>query len=323
MLNNPVQRAARKKAHALIEAAKQNRSDAYKSASQQALKELKGMLTDLAQSNVKMLNSNKVLRKRLRDLQRRGISKAKRAKWLEANRNLNKLVEEVDDLGDKLNKVADVSNDSQDLLLRLQKSQKLSKSLQQKLFDLNRQFVDSGMAKDIGLTLSGVLGPAGQVSFQLAHLAIVAGVDALEGAMISLKDLPRYEENLRIMQLQHMKIPIEIGLAQSGFKECQKKLEARNSMHKPTPPPPSPPEKTAAKSSGTGMGTVLAVGLGLAGAAAVAVGVGSMPTSGGSSGVDCGSAPIGFGNDWWINQYSPWCICMGGTPQIGTISCEF
>jgi hypothetical protein len=179
------------------------------------------------------------------------------------------------------------------------------------------------MAKDLGLTLSGLLGPAGQVSFQLANLAIVAGVDALEGAMISLKDLPTYEKNLAIMDFQHRKIPMDIEIAQRNLKGCQKKLEARNSMHKPTPPPPSPPEKTASKSSGSGMGTVLAVGLGLAGAAAVAVGVGSMPTGGGSSGDNCGSAPIGFGNDWWYNQYSPWCRCKGGTPQIGTISCEF
>jgi hypothetical protein len=71
------------------------------------------------------------------------------------------------------------------------------------------------------------------------------------------------------------------------------------------------------------MGTALAVGLGLAGAAAVAVGVGSMPTGGSSSGNNCGDAPTGFGNDWWYNEYSPWCRCMGGTPQIGTLTCEF
>ena len=73
------------------------------------------------------------------------------------------------------------------------------------------------------------------------------------------------------------------------------------------------------------MGTALAVGLGLAGAAAVAVGVGSMPMggSGSSSGNDCGTAPTGFGNDWWYNEYSPWCRCMGGTPTIGTLTCEF
>ncbi len=326
MQNNPVQRDAREKARALIEAAKHSRRDAYERATQQAVKELSGMLKDLFVNKGKMLTSNKVLRQRLRDLQRRGISKGPRAELFKANRNLNKVVDNVDKLGDELNKVADLGNDSQNLLLQLQKPQDLSRSLQQKFMDLNRKFVDSGMAKDIGSALSGLLGPAGQISFQLANLTIVAGADALEGAMISLKDLPRYEKNLRIMELQHMKIPMEIEIAQRGFKDCQKKLEARNSMEKPQPPPPappSPPEKTAGKSSGSGMGTVLAVGLGLAGAAAVAVGVGSMPTSGGSSGVDCGPAPIGFGNDWWINQYSPWCICMGGTPQIGTISCEF
>jgi hypothetical protein len=327
MQANPVQRDAREKARALIEAAKQSRRDAYERATQQAVNELTGMLKDLAVNKAKMLTSNKVLRQRLRDLQRRGISKAQKAEWLKANQNLNKLVENVDKLGDELNKVADVSNDSQNLLLQLQKPQDLSRSLQQELFDLNRQFVESGMAKDVGLALSGLLGPAGQISFQLANLAIVAGVDALEGAMISLKDLPTYENNLATMEFQHRKIPMDIEIAQRHFKECQKKLEARNSMSKPTtppPPPPSPSESTASKSSGPGMGTALAVGLGLAGAAAVAVGVGSMPASGGgSSGNNCGSAPIGFGNNWWYNEYSPWCICMGGSPQIGTTSCDF
>lgn len=325
MLDNPVQRDAREKARALIEAAKQSRSDAYERASQQAVKELKGMLKDLAVNKVKMLTSNKVLRQRLRDLQRRGISKAQKAEWFKANQNLNKMVENVDKLGDELNKVADVSNDSQELLLQLQKPQDLSRSLQQEFLDLNRKFVDSGMAKDVGLALSGLLGPAGQISFQLANLAIVAGVDALEGAMISLKDLPKYEDNLATMNFQYRKIPMDIEIAQRDFKDCQKKLEARNSMHKPTPPPPpSPSETTASSSSGPGMGTALVVGLGLAGAAAVALGVGSMPTGGSSSssGDNCGSAPIGWGNDWWYNEYVPWCQCTGGTPDVGTTSCN-
>ena len=183
------------------------------------------------------------------------------------------------------------------------------------------------MAKDAGLALSGLLGPAGQISFQLANLSIVAGVDALEGAMISMRDLPKYEKNLAIMEFQHRKIPMDIEIAQRKFRECNKKLEARKSMQKPTPPPSSPPpspsETTAESSSGPGMGTAIAVGLGLAGAAAVAVGVGSVPGGSSSNGNDCGSAPEGFGNDWWYNEYSPWCRCMGGTPQIGTISCEF
>jgi hypothetical protein len=326
MLDNPVQRDAREKARALIEASKQSRRDAYERATQQAVKELNGMLKDLIMNKGKMLTSNKVLRQRLRDLQRRGIGKAQKAKWFKDNRNLNKLVENVDKLGDELNKVADLGNDSQTLLLQLQKPQDLSRSLQQKLLDLNSKFVDSGMAKDLGLALSGLLGPAGQVSFQLANLAIVAGVDALEGAMISLKDLPTYEKNLAIMDFQHRKIPMDIEIAQRNLKGCQKKLEARNSMRQPTQPPPppaSPSETTASAKSGSGMGTALAVGLGLAGAAAVAVGVGSIPTGGGSSGDNCGSAPIGFGNDWWYNEYSPWCRCKGGTPQIGTISCDF
>jgi hypothetical protein len=322
MQDNPVQRDAREKARALIEASKHSRRDAYERATQQAVKELSGMLKDLFVNKGKMLTSNKVLRQRLRDLQRRGISKGQKAEWFKANRNLNKVVDNVDKLGDELNKVADISNDSQSLLLQLQKPQDLSRSLQQKFMDLNRKFVDSGMAKDIGSALSGLLGPAGQISFQLANLTIVAGADALEGAMISLKDLPTYEKNLAIMEFQHRKIPMDIEIAQRSFKECQKKLEARNSMHKPTPPPPSPPEKTASKSSGSGMGTVLAVGLGLAGAAAVAVGVGSMPTGGGSSGDNCGSAPIGWGNSWWYNEYVPWCQCTGGTPDVGTTSCN-
>lgn len=327
MQDNPVQRDAREKARALIEAAKQSRRDAYDRATRQAVNELSGMLKDLAVNKAKMLKSNDVLRQRLRDLQRRGLSKAQKKEWFKANQNLNKLVENVDKLGDELNKVADLGNDSQNLLLQLQKSQDVSRSLQQEFWDLNRQFVDSGMAKDVGLALSGLLGPAGQISFQLANLAIVAGVDALEGAMISLKDLPTYERNLATMEFQHRKIPMDIEIAQRNFRKCQKKVEARNSMRQPTPapaaPPPSPPETTASAKSGSGMGTALAVGLGLAGAAAVAVGVGGMPSGGGSSGDNCGSAPIGFGNDWWINEYSPWCRCKGGTPQIGTISCEF
>ena len=118
MQDDPVQREAREKARALVEAAKQSRQEAYDRASEQAVKELKGMLKDLAESNAKLLKSNKVLRQRLSELQRRGmlegkgISSAKKTAWYKANKNFNEVVEKVDDLGGKLNKVADAGNKS-------------------------------------------------------------------------------------------------------------------------------------------------------------------------------------------------------------------
>lgn len=77
-----------------------------------------------------------------------------------------------------------------------------------------------------------------------------------------------------------------------------------------------------AKAKSTGAGGAVAVGVlaaaAVAGLAAMAAS-GSVGGSGGGS--NCGPAPAGFGNDWWYNQYAPWCRCMGGVPIVSTTSC--
>lgn len=262
MKENPVLTDSIQKANYLIKQAELGKRDAIENAKKAAIDNMKNVVEGLVKEKLPKLGNFKSIIEKQKKLLIAKQGLLSPTQWRSMSNKLNKLLQDTDDLKGNIEKIEKGFNfverrvdRHQEVQQQINETKSRCTSMQETLAGLNRDFVESGIALDIAKDLASGLGPMGPILVQLANLSIEVSVYALEGFIISNRDLPIYRENLGIMLFQKLNIDMEIEKAENKLRECLKRAQDRQKLideekalqAKKIPPPatsPPPPVKT-------------------------------------------------------------------------------
>jgi len=299
----------------LIAAAKEGRQDAYIEAAKAAKSRGKAVLDDLTTKNLQMISEYQRIRDKYHKLRLDGFMKESQ-KITDIIKSLDIETDNTAKIYGQLKNVYNVGGHMETFQLAEQASNN-AKTMQQLLGELNKNFVESGLAEDLGDAIKDLGGPASIIAFDTGEFLIDVGANLGE-AMIDDRDLAKLEESLKTMEAQNQALDFHVGEltrsvgAATTSGNCLTSPSSQAS--KVAPPPPSetapPPPKS---SGGMGAGGVLLIGAAVAAAAVgIAVAAGGISSSSSSSGSStCSSRFCIYGS------VSHTCDCSGST----SVSC--
>lgn len=161
-----------------------------------------------------IVKSTAVLKARVEGLESSGLSLEQRRKWLER-------IKSIDELGKKIEKSGKLYGAASEFHGEFPK---LTNSLKDELFEINKLFVNSGAADALGSELAKTFGPVGALAFRAGKLSI--DMAYVEGkGVLNESELARARDNFDVMHTQYSRIDEKYINARRDFD--QQKCSAR------------------------------------------------------------------------------------------------
>lgn len=153
-----------------------------------------------------IVKSTAVLKARVEALESSGLSLEQRRKWLER-------IKSIEDLGKNMEKSGKLYGAASEFHSEFPK---LTNSLKDELFEINKLFVNSGAADALGGELAKTLGPVGALAFRAGKLSI--DMAYVEGkGVLNESELARARDNFDMMHWQYSRIDEKYIHARSDF----------------------------------------------------------------------------------------------------------
>ncbi|MDP1953646.1 MAG: hypothetical protein Q8K71_04145 [Polaromonas sp.] len=155
-----------------------------------------------------IVKSTMALKARVEALESSGLSLEQRRKWLERIKSIDNLGKQIDSSGKLYGAASEFHGEFP----------KLTNSLKDELFEINKLFVNSGAADALGGELAKTFGPVGGLAFRAGKLSI--DMAYVEGkGILNESELVRARDNFDVMHYQYSRIDEKYTHARSDFSQ--------------------------------------------------------------------------------------------------------